>query len=157
MRYRCCAPTTAVRLSCNKSSAVAEMGDRLATVDMGRKWGGAAVPLSVGRAGSPSNTMSPGPRPTSVPSSILIHPTDCHNTPTLLQTNKTGQDITGQRSRSIGRTVTCNGRPLEEVYRGWLSVGKLFEKWGRNYMRRGCRRNAGVEKCRSGKRDRDST
>jgi len=31
----------------NKSSAVAEMGDRLATIGMGRKWGGAAV-----RAGS---------------------------------------------------------------------------------------------------------
>jgi len=28
---------------CNKSSAVAEMGDRLATIGMGRKWGGAAV------------------------------------------------------------------------------------------------------------------
>jgi len=27
----------------NKSSAVAEMGDRLAVIDMGRKWGGAAV------------------------------------------------------------------------------------------------------------------
>jgi len=27
----------------NKSSAVAEMGDRLATIDMGRKWGGAAA------------------------------------------------------------------------------------------------------------------
>jgi len=34
----------------------------LATIDMGRKvGGGAAVPLSVGRAGSPSNTMSSGP------------------------------------------------------------------------------------------------
>jgi len=32
------------------------------------------VPLSVGRAGSPSNTMAPGLRPTSVPSDILIHP-----------------------------------------------------------------------------------
>jgi len=30
----------------NKSSAVAEMGDRLATIDIGRKVG-AAVPLSV--------------------------------------------------------------------------------------------------------------
>ena len=28
---------------CDKSSAVAEMGDRFATIDMGRKWGGAAV------------------------------------------------------------------------------------------------------------------
>jgi len=27
----------------NKSSAVAEMGDRLATIGMGRKWGRAAV------------------------------------------------------------------------------------------------------------------
>ena len=59
-----------------KSSAVAEMGNRLATIDMGRKVGvGAAVSLSVGEVGSPSNTMGPGPRPTSVPSGILIHPT----------------------------------------------------------------------------------
>jgi len=33
-----------------------------------------AVPLSVGGAGSPSNAMSPGLWPTSVPSGILIHP-----------------------------------------------------------------------------------
>jgi len=53
-----------------------EIGDRLATADMGQKWEGAAVPLFLGggRAGSPSNTMSPGTRPTSVPSGILIHP-----------------------------------------------------------------------------------
>jgi len=30
------------------------------------------VPFSVMGAGSPSNTVSPGPRPTSVPSGILI-------------------------------------------------------------------------------------
>jgi len=36
---------------------------RLATIDMGQKVG--AVPLS-GGARSPSNTMSPGPRPTPV-------------------------------------------------------------------------------------------
>jgi len=56
----------------NKSSAVAEMADGLATTDMGQKVGGGAVPLSVGGAGSPSNTMWPGPRPTSIPSFILI-------------------------------------------------------------------------------------
>ena len=39
------------------------MGDRLATIDMDRKR--RAVPL-FGGAGSPSNTMWPGPRPTSV-------------------------------------------------------------------------------------------
>jgi len=54
-----------------KSSAVADMGDRLATIDIGRKFG--AVPLLEG-AGPSSNTMSSGLRPTSVPSGILIHP-----------------------------------------------------------------------------------
>jgi len=46
----------------------------LALIDMGRKWGRAAVALSVG-AGTPSNTMWSGLRPTYVPSGILIHPT----------------------------------------------------------------------------------
>ena len=50
---------------------------RLATIDMGRKkFGRAAVPLWVGGAGSPSNTMSlNGPMPTSVPSGIQINET----------------------------------------------------------------------------------
>jgi len=56
----------------NNSSVVAEVGDRLATIDVGQKVG-AAVPLSVGGAESPSSTMWPEPRPTSVPSGILIH------------------------------------------------------------------------------------
>jgi len=46
----------------NKSSALAEMGDRSAVIDVGRKVG-AAVPLSMGGAGSSANTMSPSPRP----------------------------------------------------------------------------------------------
>ena len=74
----------------NKSSAVAEMGDRghnihepsawhlnpasrLATIDMGQKLGEVAAPLLRGRAGSPSNTTSPEPRPTSIPIGILVH------------------------------------------------------------------------------------
>ena len=40
-----------------KSSAVAEMGDRLATIDMGRKVGRAAVGECWVPTGSPSNTM----------------------------------------------------------------------------------------------------
>jgi len=40
---------------------------------MGRKFGG-CVPFLGGGAWSPSNTMWLGPRPTSVPSGILIHP-----------------------------------------------------------------------------------
>ena len=57
-----------------KSSAVAEMGDRLATIGMDRKWGGATVGGWV-PTGSPSNTVWPEPRPTTLPSGILIHPT----------------------------------------------------------------------------------
>jgi len=55
-----------------KCSEVAEMGDCLARIDIGRKLG---VPLWGRCAGSPSSTMWPGPRPTSLPSGILItHP-----------------------------------------------------------------------------------
>jgi len=69
------------------------MGDRLATIDMSRKErGGAAVPLSVGGSGSPSNTMwdgmgtssppqtghrSPNVRPMSVVAKRL-HKSRCH-------------------------------------------------------------------------------
>jgi len=80
------------------------MGDRLATVDMGRKVG-AAVSLSVGGAVSLSNIMWTGPRPTSVPIGVLIHPT------VWPQYTNVADRETGQRSRSIGRTVTCNGLP----------------------------------------------
>jgi len=59
---------------------------------------GCCVPPFHGGAGSPSNTMSPGPRPTSVPCGILIHPFG-HNTPTLPWSN------------SIGQSITCNSRP----------------------------------------------
>ena len=49
------------------------MGDRLATIDMGRKEGCCCAPLGGGGcAGSPSNTMWPKPTSTSVPN--CIHP-----------------------------------------------------------------------------------
>ena len=48
----------------------AEMGDR-ARAKWAEKCGSCCVPF---RKGSPANTMSPGPKPTSVPSGILIHP-----------------------------------------------------------------------------------
>ena len=57
-----------------KSSADANVGDRLATIYTGRKVG-AAVPLSVGELGSHLTQCGIGMRPTSVPSGILIHPT----------------------------------------------------------------------------------
>jgi len=81
----------------NKSSAVAEMGDRLANRP---KSGGLMCPFPWG-AGSPSNTMSPGPRPTSVPSGILIHPTVWPPTYTDRQT--------GQRRQLQSWSQTCSG------------------------------------------------
>jgi len=49
------------------------MDVRLSTIDMGRKLGDCAYFLWGEGAGSPCNTMWPGPRPTFVPSGILIH------------------------------------------------------------------------------------
>ena len=73
---------------------------RLATIDMGRKLG--AVLLWGGGPGFPSSTMWPGPRPTGVPSFILICPTvwpQCTNV-----TDRTGQ-TDRQRSNDTRRTV----------------------------------------------------
>jgi len=55
----------------NKCSVVAEMGDRLAAVDMGQKLG---VVLFWGGAGSASKAMSPGPRPPYQMASWSIQP-----------------------------------------------------------------------------------
>jgi len=74
------------------------MGDRLATIDMGKRGGGAAVPL-FGGAGSPLNTMWPGPRPISTPSGSLIRPTDWSKYTNV--TDRTDR----QRADKIGQTV----------------------------------------------------
>ena len=77
------------------------MGDR-ARSKWAEKLGRAAVPLSVGGAGFPSNTMFAWAEAyTSVPSDILIHPTVWSQ-----YTNVTDRH-TGHCCRSIGRTVTC--------------------------------------------------
>jgi len=54
----------------NKSSAVVEMADNARANGL-KRWG-LLCPFPWG-AESPYNTMSPGPRPTSVASGILIH------------------------------------------------------------------------------------
>ena len=58
----------------NKSSAVAEMGDRDHNGHGLKRGGNCCAPFAERGAGSPSNTIWPGMRPTSVPSGILIHP-----------------------------------------------------------------------------------
>ena len=72
---------------------------RLATIYMGRKLGAVHL-LGVG-AGSPSNTMWLGPRPTCTPSFILIHPTVCPQYTDVTDR----QDRTRQWSNSIGWAV----------------------------------------------------
>jgi len=66
--------TLVIRAILEKSSAVAKMGDRLATTDMGRKVG-AAMPLSVGELGPHLAQYVAWAEAycTSVPSGILIH------------------------------------------------------------------------------------
>jgi len=58
-----------------------------------------------GAAGSPSNTIWPASRPTSVPSGTLVYPF-VYNTP-MLQTYKTDRTT----ARSIRQTVICSGHP----------------------------------------------
>jgi len=98
----------------NKCSAVAEMGNRLATIDIGRKLSGLLHLFWGGGAGTPSNTMWPGLRPTSTPSFILIHPTVWPQ-----HTNFTERQ-TGKWSDSTGQThCFTNGHPKhnEQIYK----------------------------------------
>ena len=63
-------------VSSYKSSAVAEMGDRGHNRHGPKRGGWLLCPFCRG-AGSPSNTMWPGPRSTSVPHGVFIHPDVC--------------------------------------------------------------------------------
>jgi len=96
-----------LRTSQNRSSAVAEMGDGLVTNHNSKTRRGCCAPLR-GGDGSPSNTMSSGPRPTSIPSGILIHPVvwPQYTNHTDRQTDRQTDKQSGQRSRSNG-----NGSP----------------------------------------------
>ena len=84
------------------------------------KWVGAAVPLSVGGAGSPSNIMWHGPRPTSIPSDILkkilIHSTvwpQYTNVTDRQQTDRTDRADNGLIRQHRANRFT-NGRPIME-------------------------------------------
>jgi len=83
---------------------------RLARIDVGQKLGRAAVPLWVGGAGSPSDTMSLGPRSISVPSGngILIHETVWPQYTRV--TDERRQTDRQTTSHDNSRTLHCNGR-----------------------------------------------
>ena len=82
----------------NKSSAVAEMGDGT-RAKWSEKWGLMFL-FPWGRAGSPSNTMSPGPRPTSTRSGTVVS-----DPSSRLATMHQRYNTDRQRSDSIGRTI----------------------------------------------------
>jgi len=77
-----------------------------ATTDMARKLGGCAHFIGGWGAGSQSNTMWSGPRPTCMPSFILIRPTvwPQYTNVTDRQTDRQPDRQDRQRSDSIGRT-----------------------------------------------------
>ena len=77
---------------------------RLATIDIGLKLEGFA-PFWGGGAGSPSSTKSIGPRPTSIPSGILIHVA-------IFGHNKHGKKIGGS-APFLGRGA---GSPSTYIY-----------------------------------------
>ena len=89
------------------SSNVAEMDNRLATIDMGRKVG-AAVSLSVGYLGTQLTQCRLGRcQPPYQVAFWSIQPF-VHDTPTL-RTDKSDSTTVPQH---IGRNVTCNGHPI---------------------------------------------
>jgi len=95
----------------NKCLAVTGMGDRLATIDMGRKLGAVPRFFLGGGARSPYNTMWPEPRPTFVPSGILIHPAVC------MPTTDIDQKLRGELcplgvELGLHLTQRCPGRGL---------------------------------------------
>jgi len=79
---------------------------RLATTDMARKLRVGCAPF-VGGAGFPSYTMWPGPRPTSMPNGILIHPTVCRQ-----YTNVTDSRQDRQTDRHTDNSMITQGEPF---------------------------------------------
>jgi len=89
------------------------LGSATVPEQSGPKSGGCCAPFCGRReAGSRSNTMPHGPRATSVPSGIFIHPTVW---PQYTNVTDRQAEQTGKRSHSIGRTVTCTDRPKSLV------------------------------------------
>jgi len=92
------------------------MGDRLTTIDIGRKVG-AAAPLSVGDL-CPHNAVSPGPRPTSIPSGWRVDPSS------RLATIDMGRGLY-VRMRACLRRLACVRKLGKCVATVALSLGEL--------------------------------
>ena len=86
---------------------------RLATIDMGRK----VAALSLFRGSwSPSNTMWPGPRPTFVPSGILIHPTVCQQYTNVTDRQGIGRTVYRSKTGQVKLSPPAGGRPRTTLY-----------------------------------------
>jgi len=85
------------------------MGDRGHNRHAPKRGGGAVVSLSW-RAGTPSNTMWPAPRSTSVPSGILIHPAVW-----LKIGERESAPFLGRGAGSPRNTMSSGRRPVDGV------------------------------------------
>jgi len=87
------------------------------------------MPLSVGELGHLNLTqcrLGQG-LPPYVPNGILIHPTVWTQYANVTDRQTDRQTVeTGQRSRNIGRTVTCNGRSIECRNAGGTKIVQLL-------------------------------
>jgi len=110
-----------LRAFLNTSSAVAEIGNRLATTLHGRKVAELLRPFPW-KAESPSNAIPPGPRPTSVPVGILIHPTVWPQ-----YTNVTDRQDNGPVAYNESETsFPCNGRQNATKYLQLEALGQCI-------------------------------
>jgi len=87
------------------------------------------------RAGFPSNTMSPGPRPTSLPSDILIHPADSHKRHGPKSGGETAVPLPwGEGGGSPPNTISPGPRQCYlscKIFSVWISISvlKLFSSF----------------------------
>ena len=94
---------------------------------------GGLCPFSGGKAGSPPNTMWPGPRPTCMPSFILIRQTVWPQYTNVTDRQTDRQDR--QRTDSIGRTVLQTvAQKFREAktcdfyaHRSWIIAYQLYQ------------------------------
>jgi len=96
---------------------------------------GCYSPFGEGEAESPSNTMSPGPSHTSVPSGILIHLAAGHNTPTLQTDRQDSSNHTIDRQDNaritLGERFTNGCEKSRTVLYGWgVCTGMMEWRYG---------------------------
>jgi len=131
---------------------------------MGRKFRGLCPPFGEGAAESPSNTKSPGPRPSSMPSGILIHAAICSQQ--IWAENWGAVPLLGRGAGSPSNTMWPGPKPTcmpsfilirPTVWPQCTNVTdrqtdiQLFDSIGRTVFTNDRRKNGDAQKKRSGR------